>query len=129
MTLAPEHELVSKITTPEQKEAVEAYVEATAKRSERERMADVKTISGVFTGAYAEHPFTKKPVPIWIGDYVLAGYGTGAVMAVPCGDQRDYDFAKHFDIEIPNIFELDSLESSAMLSSFLCDDTTSSVRW
>ncbi|MDG3582691.1 leucine--tRNA ligase [Galbibacter pacificus] len=105
MTLAPEHELVEKITTPEQKAEVEAYIEATAKRSERERMADVKTISGVFTGAYAEHPFTKKPVPIWIGDYVLAGYGTGAVMAVPCGDQRDYDFAKHFGIEIPNIFE------------------------
>ncbi|APY10645.1 leucine--tRNA ligase [Seonamhaeicola sp. S2-3] len=105
MTLAPEHELVSKITTPEQKEAVEAYVEATAKRSERDRMADVKTISGVFTGAYAEHPFTKEPIPIWIGDYVLASYGTGAVMAVPCGDQRDYDFAKHFNIPIPNIFE------------------------
>ncbi len=105
MTLAPEHELVSKITTPEQKEAIDTYVTATAKRSERERMADVKTISGVFTGAYAEHPFTKEPIPIWIGDYVLAGYGTGAVMAVPCGDQRDYDFAKHFNIEIPNIFE------------------------
>ncbi len=105
MTLAPEHELVSKITTPEQKAEVEAYIEATAKRSERERMADVKTISGAFTGAYAEHPFTKEPIPIWIGDYVLAGYGTGAVMAVPCGDQRDYDFAKHFDISIPNIFE------------------------
>lgn len=105
MTLAPEHELVKQITTPEQKEAVEAYVEATAKRSERDRMADVKTISGVFTGAYAEHPFTKEPIPIWIGDYVLASYGTGAVMAVPCGDQRDYDFAKHFDIPIPNIFE------------------------
>ncbi|WP_047247178.1 leucine--tRNA ligase [Maribacter thermophilus] len=105
MTLAPEHELVSKITTPEQKAAVEAYIEATAKRSERERMADVKTISGAFTGAYAEHPFTKEPVPIWIGDYVLAGYGTGAVMSVPCGDQRDYDFAKHFNIPIPNIFE------------------------
>ena len=105
MTLAPEHELVSKITTPEQKEAVEAYVEATAKRSERERMADVKTISGVFTGAYAEHPFTKDPVPIWIGDYVLASYGTGAVMAVPCGDQRDFDFAKHFDIPIKKIFK------------------------
>ena len=105
MTLAPEHELVSKITTPEKKEAVEAYVEATAKRSERERMADVKTISGVFTGAYAEHPFTKEPVPIWIGDYVLASYGTGAVMAVPCGDQRDFDFAKHFDIPIKNIFK------------------------
>ena len=105
MTLAPEHELVSQITTPAQKSAVEAYVLATAKRSERDRMADVKTISGVFTGAYAEHPFTKKPVPVWVGDYVLAGYGTGAVMSVPCGDQRDYDFAKHFNIEIPNIFK------------------------
>ncbi len=105
MTLAPEHELVQKITTADQKQEVEAYIEATAKRSERERMADVKTISGVFTGAYAEHPFTKEPIPVWIGDYVLAGYGTGAVMAVPCGDQRDYDFAKHFDIAIPNIFD------------------------
>ncbi|MFC6857964.1 leucine--tRNA ligase [Zunongwangia atlantica] len=105
MTLAPEHELVNEITTDAQKEEVAAYVEATAKRSERERMADVKTISGAFTGAYAEHPFTKEPVPIWIGDYVLAGYGTGAVMAVPCGDQRDYDFAKHFKIPIKDIFE------------------------
>ena len=104
MTLAPEHELVAKITTPAQKVAVDAYVEASAKRSERERMADVKTISGVFTGAYAEHPFTKEPIPVWIGDYVLAGYGTGAVMAVPAGDQRDYDFAKHFNIEIKDIF-------------------------
>ncbi|MCP4977727.1 MAG: leucine--tRNA ligase, partial [Maribacter sp.] len=105
MTLAPEHELVAKITTAGQKAEVDAYVEATAKRSERDRMADVKSISGVFTGAYAEHPFTKEPIPIWIGDYVLAGYGTGAVMSVPCGDQRDYDFAKHFNIPIPNIFE------------------------
>lgn len=105
MTLAPEHELVGKITTAEQKAEVEAYIEATAKRSERDRMADVKTISGAFTGAYAEHPFSKEPIPIWIGDYVLAGYGTGAVMSVPCGDQRDYDFAKHFNIPIPNIFE------------------------
>jgi len=105
MTLAPEHALVETITTSEQKTAVTDYVLATSKRSERERMADVKTISGVFTGAYAEHPFTKKPIPIWIGDYVLAGYGTGAVMAVPCGDQRDYDFAKHFKIPIPNIFK------------------------
>lgn len=105
MTLAPEHDLVAKITMPEQKAAVEAYVEATARRSERDRMADVKTVSGVFTGAYAEHPFTKEPIPIWIGDYVLASYGTGAVMAVPCGDQRDYDFAKHYNIDIPNIFE------------------------
>jgi leucyl-tRNA synthetase len=105
MTLAPEHELVSQITTPEQKAEVDAYILATSKRSERDRMADVKTISGAFTGAYAEHPFSKEPIPIWIGDYVLAGYGTGAVMSVPCGDQRDYDFAKHFNIDIPNIFE------------------------
>lgn len=117
MTLAPEHELVSKITTPEQKAAVEAYVEATAKRSERERMADVKTISGVFTGAYAEHPFTKEPIPVWIGDYVLAGYGTGAVMAVPCGDERDYAFANFFKgtngmPEIKNIFDQDISEEA-----------------
>ena len=105
MTLAPEHELVSKITTETQKEDVENYIKATAKRSERERMADVKTISGAFTGAYAIHPFSGEKVQIWIGDYVLANYGTGAVMAVPCGDQRDYDFAKHFNIPIPNIFE------------------------
>ncbi|MGV8945898.1 MAG: leucine--tRNA ligase [Lutibacter sp.] len=105
MTLAPEHDLVLKITTPEQKAEVEAYIKSTAKRSELERMADVKTITGAFTGAYALHPFTGKQVPIWIGDYVLAGYGTGAVMSVPCGDQRDYVFAKHFNLEIPNIFE------------------------
>lgn len=109
MTLAPEHPLVAEITTPEQKETIEAYIEKTAKRSERERMADVKTISGVFTGAYAEHPFTKEPIPVWIGDYVLAGYGTGAVMAVPCGDERDYAFANFFKgqngmPEIKNIF-------------------------
>ncbi len=105
MTLAPEHELVSQIVTEEQKDEVNTYIEATAKRSERDRMADVKTISGVFTGAYVLHPFTGKQIPIWIGDYVLASYGTGAVMAVPCGDQRDYDFARHFGIEIPNIFQ------------------------
>jgi leucyl-tRNA synthetase len=117
MTLAPEHDLVAKITTPEQKYAVESYVEATAKRSERERMADVKTISGVFTGAYAEHPFTKEPVPVWIGDYVLAGYGTGAVMAVPCGDERDYAFANFFKgtngmPKIKNIFDQDISEKA-----------------
>ncbi len=117
MTLAPEHELVAQITTPEQKAAVDAYVEATAKRSERERMADVKTISGVFTGAFAEHPFTKEPIPVWIGDYVLAGYGTGAVMAVPCGDERDYAFANFFKgqngmPEIKNIFNQDISEQA-----------------
>lgn len=105
MTLAPEHELVSQLTTPEQKAEVDAYILATAKRSERDRMADVKTISGAFTGAYAEHPFTKEPIPVWIGDYVLAGYGTGAVMSVPCGDERDYAFANHFNIPIINIFD------------------------
>ena len=105
MTLAPEHELVSKITTQEQSAEVNAYVEQTSKRSERDRMTDVKSITGVFTGAYAIHPLTKQQIPIWIGDYVLAGYGTGAVMAVPCGDQRDYDFATHFNIPIVNIFK------------------------
>ena len=117
MTLAPEHDLVAKITTSEQKTAVETYVEATAKRSERERMADVKTISGVFTGAYAEHPFTKEAITVWIGDYVLAGYGTGAVMAVPCGDERDYAFANFFKgtegmPEIKNIFNQDISEEA-----------------
>ena len=113
MTLAPEHSLVKQITTQEQKAAVEAYIDQASKRSERDRMADVKNISGVFTGAYAIHPLTKSKVPIWIGDYVLAGYGTGAVMAVPCGDQRDYDFAKHFDIPIPNIFKDTNISEEA----------------
>jgi len=113
MTLAPEHDLVEKITSSEQRQAVEEYVQATARRSERDRMSDVKTISGVFTGAYAVHPFTGEDVPIWIGDYVLASYGTGAVMAVPCGDQRDYDFARHFGIDIPNIFEDIDISESA----------------
>ena len=113
MTLAPEHELVGRITTPEQQEEVQAYIEATSRRSERDRMADVKTVSGAFTGAYAAHPLTGEPVPVWIGDYVLAGYGTGAVMSVPCGDQRDYDFAKQFELPIPNIFEGVSLEEGA----------------
>jgi leucyl-tRNA synthetase len=117
MTLAPEHDLVAKIVTADQKNAVDAYIEKTAKRSERERMADVKTISGVFTGAYAEHPFTKEPIPVWIGDYVLAGYGTGAVMAVPCGDERDYAFANFFKgqngmPEIKNIFDKDISEAA-----------------
>ena len=118
MTLAPEHELVVQITTPEQKQAVQDYIEKTAKRSERERMADIKTISGIFTGAYAEHPFTKEPIPVWIGDYVLAGYGTGAVMAVPCGDERDYAFANFFKGQngmpaINNIFDTIDISKEA----------------
>ena len=105
LTLAPEHDLVSIITTDAQRDAVNAYVEVARNRSERERMADVKRISGTFTGAYAIHPFTSEKIPVWVGDYVLAGYGTGAVMAVPSGDQRDWDFAKHFNLPIPAINE------------------------
>lgn len=105
MTLAPEHELVLQITTPEYRMAVEQYIANTKLKTERDRQADVKNVSGQFTGAYALHPFTNEKIPIWIGEYVLAGYGTGAVMAVPAGDQRDWDFAKKFDLPIPNIFE------------------------
>ena len=117
LTLAPEHPLVPLITTEEQRAEVEAYIAATAKRSERDRMADTKTVSGAFTGAYALHPLTGKELPIWIGDYVLASYGTGAVMAVPAGDDRDYAFAKHFKgakgmPEPINIFDKDISEAA-----------------
>ena len=117
LTLAPEHPLVLQITTEEQRAEVEAYIAATAKRSERDRMADTKTVSGAFTGAYAVHPLTGKQLPIWIGDYVLASYGTGAVMAVPAGDDRDYAFAKHFKgakgmPEPINIFDKDISENA-----------------
>ncbi len=105
MVLAPEHDLVDKITTAEFKSAIDEYKHQASLKSERDRQANVKEISGQFTGAYAVHPFSGDLVPIWIGDYVLATYGTGAVMAVPCGDQRDWDFAKHFNIEIKNIFK------------------------
>ena len=100
MTLAPEHEYVSRITTNEFKAAVQQYVEQTKKRSERDRMSDVKTVSGQFTGAYVKNPFTGAKVPVWIGDYVLASYGTGAVMAVPAHDSRDFAFAKKFDLPL-----------------------------
>ena len=117
LTLAPEHPLVLQITTEKQRAEVEAYIAATAKRSERDRMADTKTVSGAFTGAYALHPLTGKQIPIWIGDYVLASYGTGAVMAVPAGDDRDYAFAKHFKgakgmPEMINIFDKDISENA-----------------
>ena len=105
MVLAPEHPFVDEITTPEFADGVAEYKKQASLKSERDRQADVKNISGQNTGAYAIHPFSGEKVQIWIGDYVLASYGTGAVMAVPCGDQRDYDFAKHFGIEILNIFE------------------------
>jgi len=100
MVLAPESELVEQLTTPEYKEKIEAYIAATKKRTERERMTDVKTVSGEFTGSYAVHPFSGEAIPVWVSDYVLAGYGTGAIMAVPAHDSRDYAFAKHFDLPI-----------------------------
>jgi len=112
VTLAPEHELVDKITTNEQRQEVETYVEKAKNRSERERQADVNTISGVFTGAYLEHPFTKEPIQVWVGDYVLVGYGTGAVMAVPAHDERDYKFAKHFGLPIKQVINPSNPEHS-----------------
>jgi len=105
MVLAPEHELVPQLTTPEQRDAVEAYVNAAKMRSERDRMADTKTVSGVFTGSYCLNPLSGEKVPIWLADYVLAGYGTGAVMAVPSGDQRDWTFATYFGLPIVPILD------------------------
>ncbi len=113
VTLAPEHPLVSQITTAENKAKVDAYVDYTSKRSERDRLADAKNITGEFTGAYAIHPFTGKQIPIWIGDYVLASYGTGAVMAVPAGDERDFAFANHFNLPIINIFKNQDISEAA----------------
>ena len=104
MVLAPEHPLVGTITTEMQSKAVGEYKLYTERRSERERMTDVKQVTGAFTGAYAVHPFTRKPIPIYIADYVLAGYGTGAIMGVPSGDERDHKFACHFEIPITNVF-------------------------
>ncbi|MBA4058467.1 MAG: leucine--tRNA ligase, partial [Marivirga sp.] len=105
MVIAPEHELVEKITTAEQRSEVQKYVEIAKNRSERERMSEVKRISGVFTGAYVINPFNQAKIPVWIADYVLAGYGTGAVMAVPSSDTRDYAFAKHFDLPVIDVLE------------------------
>ncbi|NJN41400.1 MAG: leucine--tRNA ligase [Flammeovirgaceae bacterium] len=103
MVLAPEHDFVKDITTSNQEKEVEKYLKYVESRSEVERMAEVKKITGCFTGAYATHPFSKKQIPVWISEYVLAGYGTGAIMAVPCGDERDHKFAQHFKIPITNI--------------------------
>ena len=105
MVIAPEHELVDVITTPEQRGEIDAYIAMTQKKSERDRMSDVKTVSGAFTGAYVLNPFSGEKVPVYIADYVLAGYGTGAVMAVPSGDQRDWNFAKHFNLPIIPILD------------------------
>lgn len=105
LVIAPEHELVPSLTTPEQEETITNYIVQTKKKSELDRMADIKTVSGAFTGSYAKHPITGTNIPIWIADYVLAGYGTGAVMAVPSGDQRDWLFAKHFNLPIIPILD------------------------
>ena len=113
MVIAPEHPLVNEITTAEQQNEIKAYQEATAKKTERDRQADVGNPTGVFTGAYALHPFTKEKIQIWIADYVLVGYGTGAIMAVPAGDSRDHLFAKTFNLPIPAIFEGIDIEEAA----------------
>ncbi|WP_149526029.1 MULTISPECIES: leucine--tRNA ligase [Sphingobacterium] len=113
VVLAPEHELVSSLTTDEQRSEIEAYIEKTSKKSELDRMADAKTVSGAFTGSYAKHPITGEDVQIWIADYVLASYGTGAVMAVPSGDQRDYLFAKHFNLPIIPISDSQDISEAA----------------
>ncbi len=113
LVLAPEHELVGALTTDTQKTEVDAYIAQTNKKSELDRMADVKAVSGAFTGSYAAHPLTGKDVPIWIADYVLAGYGTGAVMAVPSGDQRDYLFSSHFGLPIVPISDAQRLDGQA----------------
>ncbi len=127
MVLAPESDLVKELTTPEHQADIDAYIEATNKRTERERLADVKTVSGAFTGSYAINPFTGEEIPVWVSDYVLAGYGTGAIMAVPAHDSRDYAFAKHFNLPIIQVVSggdiseesYDAKEGQSMNSEFL----------
>ena len=113
LVIAPEHELVASLTTPEQKNVIENYIAQAKKKSELERMADAKTVSGAFTGSYVINPLNGEKIEIWIADYVLAGYGTGAVMAVPSGDQRDYLFAKHFNLPIVQIIDIQNIETEA----------------
>ncbi|RYG03941.1 MAG: leucine--tRNA ligase, partial [Chitinophagaceae bacterium] len=127
MVIAPEHELVDVLTMPEQLGAVQEYITYVKSRSERERMAE-KRISGCFTGAYVLNPFNSQPIPVWISEYVLAGYGTGAIMAVPCGDERDLRFAKHFDIPVTNILgeayngvEANSTKDAILHNSYFLD--------
>ncbi len=113
LTVAPEYDMLSELTTKDNKEKVKNYINSISGRSERDRISDVKSVTGVFTGSYAIHPFTLEKIPIWVSDYVIASYGTGAVMAVPSGDQRDYDFAKKFNLEIKNIFKGIDISKSA----------------
>ena len=113
LTVAPEYDMLSELTTKDNKEKIKDYINSISGRSERDRISDVKSVTGVFTGSYAIHPFTLEKIPIWVSDYVIASYGTGAVMAVPSGDQRDYDFAKKFNLEIKNIFKGIDISKSA----------------
>ena len=113
LVIAPEHELVASLTTPEQKADIDAYIAQAKKKSELERMSEAKVVSGAFTGSYAINPVNGEKIPVWIADYVLAGYGTGAVMAVPSGDQRDYLFAKRFDLPIIQIIDIQKIETEA----------------
>ncbi|MBR4051591.1 MAG: leucine--tRNA ligase [Alistipes sp.] len=113
MVIAPEHEMLAELTSEEQKEAVEAYITEAKKRSERERMAETKRVSGVFTGSYAINPFTGRQIPIYASDYVLSGYGTGAIMAVPAHDSRDWAFARHFGLDIVPVVEGGNIEESS----------------
>ncbi|MDE6694665.1 MAG: class I tRNA ligase family protein, partial [Bacteroidales bacterium] len=113
MVLCPEHEAIQALTTPEQKTEVEAYVHYAKNRTERERQAEVNKVSGVFTGSYALHPFTGEKLPVWISEYVLAGYGTGAIMAVAAHDSRDYRFAKHFNLPIRQVVAGGDIEKEA----------------
>ncbi len=127
MVLAPEHELIAELTTADQQQAVDEYITYATRRSERERQADVKQVTGVFTGSYCLNPFTQTKIPIWIGEYVLAGYGTGAIMCVPAHDSRDYAFARHFDLPIIRVVDgeqredgsYDDKEGKLMNSGFL----------
>ncbi|MFN6036978.1 MAG: leucine--tRNA ligase [Bacteroidota bacterium] len=123
LTLAPEHELAEKLITPENTNAAREYITASKNRSERERQSDVKKVSGVFTGSYAIHPFNGKKIPIWIGDYVLVGYGTGAVMGVPAHDSRDHAFALHFGIDIKPVIQANS-DWDYKVQSFDSKDST-----
>ena len=113
LTVAPEYDMLSELTTKDNKEKIKDYIDSISGKSERDRISDVKSVTGVFTGSYAIHPFTLEKIPIWVSDYVIASYGTGAVMAVPSGDQRDYDFAKKFNLEIKNIFKGIDISKSA----------------
>ena len=113
LTVAPEYDMLSELTTKDNKEKIKDYINSISGRSERDRISDIKSVTGVFTGSYAIHPFTLEKIPIWVSDYVIASYGTGAVMAVPSGDQRDYDFAKKFNLEIKNIFKGIDISKSA----------------